>query len=560
MNDFLNTITARLEQFTLEEVIAVVRDFLGELEGEQQARFLALVSIGPRPLVAEAMGLADGEDLLASIQELHDALAAGKYVEGGVGYDPEYHAHRGYGDDSWIDEMDDLFAAATSLFGAGQFAVAAEAYVALFALFRLSEDGFLFTRPSPADALHTDVEAMKKNVFVAIGRADPDPAARAIALSDELKNYGGGLFALLDAWLGREELMAALEGTLVAQASQPSPQRLPPYFVSHAAELLREVYRRYHTLADYETLCRQVGAQQGWPFVDLVSGYGEQGNWEGALSWSEQGLATAPGESRYRPVLEEARGRALLRLGRADAAITVLRPLFEQQHSVSVYLTLREAAQASGQWEALSPRLVATMRETVLSAGICEEVVGTTRTVSWPAGLPELAALIGFAHLLEGEWQAALEWALHPALPASWGDDDVLDLVATGLLRMGLAAADLQAEEDMVRALGAAPRLVREHSSLLEQAARCLPADALLDGVVHLYEHLVERAAGGRNRASYATAASYCRMIRSVRRAQGREADFARYYQSVLATYGRLSAFKDEVRSLIEGPGYRRKR
>jgi hypothetical protein len=47
---------------------------------------------------------------------------------------------------------------------------------------------------------------------------------------------------------------------------------------------------------------------------------------------------------------------------------------------------------------------------------------------------------------------------------------------------------------------------------LLEQAARSLPADALREGVVHLYERLVDQAAGERNRASYTGAASFCRV------------------------------------------------
>ncbi len=50
--------------------------------------------------------------------------------------------YRGFGDDSWIDEMDKLFAAATSLYRAGQFKAASEAYLALFGVFDLAEDGF----------------------------------------------------------------------------------------------------------------------------------------------------------------------------------------------------------------------------------------------------------------------------------------------------------------------------------------------------------------------------------------------------------------------------------
>lgn len=61
----------------------MVCDFLVELDVKQQKRFLNLVAQGPRPLVAESMGLSDTEDLLSEIQFLHDGIASGKYIEYG---------------------------------------------------------------------------------------------------------------------------------------------------------------------------------------------------------------------------------------------------------------------------------------------------------------------------------------------------------------------------------------------------------------------------------------------------------------------------------------------
>lgn len=225
---------------------------------------------GPRPLVAEAIGLEDREDLLARIQTLHDDIATDVYVQGGVGYDPEYHAHRGYGDDSWIDEMDELFAAADSLFRAGQFPVVVEAYLALLDVFRLGEDGFHFTRPNPAEALRTDIDTTKEHLFIAISRSDPDPATTAIDVSEKTRYDGGRRYALLDAWAGRSDLMVTLEAALIEQLRQPSSQGPHPLLLSHPSDLLREFYRRYRTTTDYASLCRQIGLQQGWPYWDLV--------------------------------------------------------------------------------------------------------------------------------------------------------------------------------------------------------------------------------------------------------------------------------------------------
>jgi len=546
-SDLLDNITEQLRHYTHEEIVALVRDFLAGLDEKQQTRFLNLVAQGPRPLVAEAMGLGDAEDLLDAIQALREAIANDEYVEYGVGYDPDYGTHRGFGDDSWIDEMDDLFAAATSFFRAGQFEAAADAYLALFDIFDLSQDGFHFTRPEPAKALRTDLDAMKQNLFIAIGRSEPEPAVEAIEISDDLHYYGANRYALLDAWAGREEWMAALETALIDHARRPASQSIS--LSSHPAELLREFYRRYRALPDCEALCRQVGPQQGWPYEDLVGRYREQEDWERVLAWAEDGLGRLPAESRYRPLLQEARGEALLHLARPAEALDELQALFQQRPwETSVYLKLRQAAQPVGRWETLYPQLTTEMQAHVAA------IKGQS---SYPMVVLTEACLLGYAYLLEGDWQKAIEWATTPGIPAGWRDDDLTHTVATGLLRMGLAAQGESepGDETLTQTLRDAPKIIREHGDLLKPVAHTLPGDALLDGAGQLYGHLVERAIGGRERSYYAEAGALCQVLRSIRRVQGREMDFERYYQGLFVTYSRLPALKDELRKAIEGSG-----
>jgi len=543
MSDLLDKITGQLRHYTHEETIALVRDFLVGLDEREQIRFLKLAAQGPRPLVAEAMGLDDAEDLLDEIQSLRYAIAHDVYVECGVGYDPDYGTHRGFGDDSWIDEMDDLFAAATSFFRAGHFEAAVDAYTALFDIFHLSGEGFHFTRPEPDEALRTDVDAMKENLFVAIGRACPDPAERAIEVSRDFRYSGDNPHALLDAWEGREELMAALEAALIVRARQPVSQRHG--LLSHPAKLLREFYRRYRALPDYETLCRQVGPEQGWPYTDLIARYREQGDWAQVLGWTEEALEKLPADSRYRPPLREARGEALLHSDRSREALDALLPLFrDRPWKASVYLKLRRAARASGRWDELYPQLT---RE------LAADVKAIQGQSSYSVAVLTEACLLGYAHLLEGEWQKALEWATTSDVPIGWREDNLPRTVATGLLRMALAARDVRADRVLIEALQDAPEIIREYGDRLEPIARHVPADPMLDGAVRLYELLVEHAVGGRDRYHYAEAGAFCKVIRAIRRVQGREADFERYYEGLFATYSRLPALKDELRKAIRG-------
>jgi hypothetical protein len=446
MSDLLQKINARLQRYNRDELMALIWDFLSSRDEDDLADFLDLMRQKSRPAAPELMELQDADDLLGSIQDLHDAIANDEYVQYGSGYDPDYGEYRGFGDDSWIDEMDSLFAATTSLYRADDYQAAAAAYIALFDIFGLSEDGFHFTRPDPPAALQTDLNVMKQHLFTALGMLNPDPAATVLedtdydeddrtllGLSSNLSFYGGDRYALLDAWASHPGWMLGLEAHLLELCRQPSRQDEPFYGLSHPAELLREAYRRYHSLAERETLCREIGPQQGWPYEDLIGAYQEQEQWAQVLTWADEGLAELPPQSVYRPTLEGARGTALLRLDHPAEALAALQSLFKRKRDVSIYLTLRAAAQATGAWAQLYPQLTDEVERQVL-AEVANRASGfTSRSLM-------VAALLGYAHLLEGQIERAVAWAVRPDIPAGWMDGDLTSTVASGLLRMGLAA------------------------------------------------------------------------------------------------------------------------
>jgi hypothetical protein len=565
MSDLLQKINARLQHYNRDELMALIWDFLSDRDEDDLADFLDLMRQKSRPAAPEPLELEDADDLLGSIEELHDAIANDEYVQYGSGYDPDYGEYRGFGDDSWIDQMDSLFAAATSLYRAGDYQTAAAAYMALFAIFGLAEDGFHFTRPDPPAALHTDLNLMKQHLFTALGMLNPDPAAvvledtgydddrTLLGLSSNLAFYAGYRFALLDAWARHADWMRGLEAYLLHLCREPSRQDEPIYGLTHAAELLREAYQRSHSLAEREALCQEIGPQQGWPYEDLIGALQEQEQWAQAQAWADDGLAKLPPQSAYRPKLEEARGTALLRLHRPAEALVALQSLFKRKREVSIYLTLRAAAQATGAWPQLYPQLTSEVEQQVLA-----EVAN--RTSGFTVGSLMVAALLCYAHLLEGQIERAVAWAVRPDIPIGWADHDLTSTVASGLLRMGLAAAHAKPDEVARTALSGAPTIIREQGEQLDAAAQTLSAGRLFDGAVRVYERLLERAVAGRTRESYAVAGSHAKVIRAIRTLQARTSDFEAYYQRLFETYPRLPAFKDELRIAIEGPGYKRKR
>ncbi|HJZ48645.1 MAG TPA: hypothetical protein VKE41_15820 [Roseiflexaceae bacterium] len=317
--------------------------------------------------------------------------------------------------------------------------------------------------------------------------------------------------------------------------------------------MLREAYRRSHSLTERETLCRGIGPQQGWPYEDLIGAYQDQEQWAQVLAWADDGLVKLPLQSVYQPTLEEARGLALLHLDRPAEALAALQSLFSHKREVSIELTLRAAAQATGAWPQLYPQLTSEVEQQVLATV-------ANRTSGFTVGSLMVAALLGYAHLLEGQIERAVAWAVRPDIPMGWMDGDLTSTVASGLLHIGLAAAHAKPDEVLRTALSGAPTIIREQGGLLDMSAQTLSPDRLFDGAVQVYERLLERAVDERNRESYAVASSYAKVIRAIRALQGRTRDFEAYYRALFETYPRLPAFKDELRSAIEGPGYTRKR
>jgi hypothetical protein len=175
---------------------------------------------------------------------------------------------------------------------------------------------------------------------------------------------------------------------------------------------------------------------------------------------------------------------------------------------------------------------------------------------SYPVVVLTEACLLGYPYLLEGDWKKAIEWATTPGIPTGWRDDDLTRTVAAGLLRMGLAAQreSEPGDETLKQTLQDAPKIIREHGEHLEPGARSLPANPILNVAVQLYERLVERAVGGRDRDHYAEAGVFCKVIQAIRCVQEREAEFEHYYSGLFATYHRFSALKDELRKAVEGP------
>ena len=115
-----------------------VREYARRLGPAERQALLAVLEAGPAPTREPAHALEDrphpdeeadrlSEDpLLREIDAFVGRLEEGHYYQG-WGWDPDLHDERVWGDESWADEMDDLFADAENVYLDGELGLEAVA-------------------------------------------------------------------------------------------------------------------------------------------------------------------------------------------------------------------------------------------------------------------------------------------------------------------------------------------------------------------------------------------------------------------------------------------------
>jgi hypothetical protein len=99
----------QLKHLSSDQFVEIVEKFLGQLDKKQRLEFLNLLpSVKSQDLEVHLPYDSD-EGFLAEIEDFCERVRSEEFVEYGAGYDPEEGAHHGFGDDSRIGEMDELF-------------------------------------------------------------------------------------------------------------------------------------------------------------------------------------------------------------------------------------------------------------------------------------------------------------------------------------------------------------------------------------------------------------------------------------------------------------------
>lgn len=201
---FLAALDSRLQQLSVTEIRTALHAHARSLPPDQREKFLGIFSRLPatdsqHPDLIWPVG---DHSLPADIDAFVARVAAGAYFEG-YGWDDELGDERSFGDDSWVWEMEGLFAEAAEAFLANKLGLARAAYGRLLKALRLDEEVGTFSGTlSAPEMLETDIGEAEARHLRAVYETTP-PRDRASTLLEE--------WSAFSMWDGGPSLRAVRE-------------------------------------------------------------------------------------------------------------------------------------------------------------------------------------------------------------------------------------------------------------------------------------------------------------------------------------------------------------
>jgi hypothetical protein len=307
LGPFLKTLEDRLSALSPDEIREALLAHAERLPGRDREPFLAIFPPPGRRAAAERhrpVASDPADPLLRDIERFVDKARSGDFVEG-WGWDDDIHDERAFGDESWAQDLEDLFVDAGEAFVGGDLALAREAYGRLLHAFLLEEDMTAYPGPLPAsDMVETDLGEAKARYLRALYETTPPPdrVPHLVAEVRALRYIGppATLRALVEA---RRPPLPDMESFLPAWiAGLGSMAGEVPGFGTEARRLLREAVELQGGTDGLADLARQQGQDDPEAFLAWMTALLRDGRTGDAIAAAREALdrLRLRGETRAR--------------------------------------------------------------------------------------------------------------------------------------------------------------------------------------------------------------------------------------------------------------------
>ncbi|MCI0391345.1 MAG: hypothetical protein MOB07_21600 [Acidobacteria bacterium] len=532
----------QLRRLTSDRLIEIVEKFLARLGEKQRLEFLNLLpSVESQDLEIHLPYRSD-EDFLADIEDFFERVRGEEFVEYGAGYDPEEGAHRGYGDDSWIKEMDGLFETAELYFLAHRYNTVEEAYQLLFDCLEIQsrDGGFYFTTSNPQAALKTDLIKARQHYFDALRRLykGSELAEMIIEGFAEYRYIGKKPPQAQELFPEGGEVIDLLETSLLKKSSHDD-DRTVLSALDLTAEILRQIYTHFRSLKELDSFAETYGDKHPWAYEDLVQAYARKKNWRKVFYWADRGLNGKGSRKKERnAILADYKARAAAQLGDSSSALSALWDAFNNEADVERYVALRKAAIAAGKWDVYYPR-------------IAQRLTHDFSRKSYSQGQLWDNRLLVEARLVEGEYEQALKQASKCDF-STWDEkEDARKSVVDFFLRSVSRAIDTTIYPEITRRLGGTAEFIKRlGAELFLKPLSEADRKRQIDWVVQMVAPRIDQIVSGKWRDSYADAASDAKFIVELYRFGGRNDKAQSFIAGLHTKYQHHRNFRAEMKKL----------
>ncbi len=350
LGPFLKEAEKRIDGLSKEEIKAILLMKAKNLKPAEREFFLA--GLTPRK---KAEVVIDDDTLLSEIDDFVKRIEDGEYSTG-WGWDDEIHDEREWGDESWAEDMDELFDRAGELFLSGDMKLASLAYGKLLKAFHMHEEtGHFPGQLAPTEMVETDLDEAKTRYLRALYETN-DKKERAKIIFEEIEDlrYVGSsdfdIKTVEDALTTKPEdwrqFLEDMKGILLESVLAQNMRVLG--YVKNL-DMLCSIIFELEGLGGLSRLAKEHGNKLHKVYLVWISKLQEAGKDREAVEAYQQSLNVIPPQTHIRAEISDLAALSAKKIKDENVFFEMHKEAFFSSPDIGRLLSLRESAMSSGQ-------------------------------------------------------------------------------------------------------------------------------------------------------------------------------------------------------------------
>jgi hypothetical protein len=410
-----------------------------KLAKNEQAEFLSILGQDAIDDLDQSRSSPPDDSLLDEITDFSRKAKSGELCTG-FGWDHEIQEERDFGDESWVEHIDEFLARACTSLTNGHYEIARDSYAAIFAILDSARDGGqLPGPPDPEELLETAMDEARLRHIRAVYLATSEPD-RPRAIADAFRRNGHligetyNLTCVRDA--GERDLptfkefltdwLTFLERSEVGSKPYDSWMNGRKYLLREAVILVRGT----KGIAD---LARSRGDSQPRAYIEWIKQLEKNNDTEGLIIAAKEGLMSIPVDLVERAEVGEQLTKAGNATGNLELQLEGKRAAFESEPSITRLASLVDVAWQSGVYDKELKHVVDRLRELLDPKHSSEVTRKSNEDSHYTQGSP---LILCQALFISGLYVDALEFAEKERVKATWYSEDITEFAVSFILRV----------------------------------------------------------------------------------------------------------------------------